>query len=51
LFGTTTGGSLFGTGAGTSTGTGGIFTDNKSLFGGTTSMGKSLSHRHVFNKQ
>ncbi|PNF16103.1 Nuclear pore complex protein Nup98-Nup96 [Cryptotermes secundus] len=35
LFGTSTGGSLFGTGASTSTGTGGIFTDSsKSLFGG-----------------
>jgi len=45
LFGTSTGGSLFGTGAGTSTGTGGIFTDNKSLFGGGTSIGMSMSHR------
>jgi len=51
LFGTSTGGSLFGTGAGTSTGTGGIFTDNKSLFGGGTSIGKRMSHRCVCNKQ
>lgn len=50
LFGTSTGGSLFGTGAGTSTGTGGIFTDNKSLFGGGTSIGKSMSYRCVCNK-
>lgn len=50
LFGTSTGGSLFGTGAGTSTGTGGIFTDNKSLFGGGTSIGKSMSHSCVCNK-
>ena len=40
LFGASTGGSLFGTGASTSTGTGGIFTDNKPLFGGGTTMGK-----------
>jgi nuclear pore complex protein Nup98-Nup96 len=41
LFGTSTGNSLFGPGASTSTGTGGIFTDNKPLFGGGTSMGKN----------
>jgi len=40
LFGTSTGGSLFGAGTSTSTGTGSIFTDNKPLFGGGTSMGK-----------
>lgn len=38
LFGTSTGGSLFGTGANTSTSTGGIFTDSKSLFGGGMSI-------------
>jgi nuclear pore complex protein Nup98-Nup96 len=41
LFGTPPGGPLFGTGAGTSTSSGGIFTDNKPLFGGGTSIGKS----------
>jgi len=48
LFGTSTGGSLFGTGAGTSTGTGGIFTDNKSLFGGGTSIGFGSTSGGVF---
>jgi hypothetical protein len=41
LFGTSSGASLFGTGASTSTGTGGIFTDSKPMFGGGTSIGKS----------
>jgi nuclear pore complex protein Nup98-Nup96 len=39
LFGTSTGVPLFGTGASTSTGTGGIFTDSKALFGGGMSRG------------
>ncbi|XP_069679986.1 nuclear pore complex protein Nup98-Nup96 isoform X2 [Periplaneta americana] len=48
LFGTSTGGSLFGTGASTSTGTGGIFTDSKPLFGGGTSMGFGSNAGGVF---
>jgi nuclear pore complex protein Nup98-Nup96 len=39
LFGTSTGVSLFGTGASTSAATGGIFTESKSLFGGGMSIG------------